>query len=299
MGHIAISIDKQIQLLQSRGIDFEGFTEPKIKEILLDIGYYRLGFYWFDLRKSSIDHSFVEGTKFKTIVDLYYLDNDIRYILTKYLNRIEVNFRTSVVYFFSMKFKEDPIWFSNSSVMDQSFIDEFPNHYNADFIKKHFVIKNHHNKYADCVYAPAWKTLENFPFGSLFKIYESVQDKAIKERISKKLGIKPIDKFERIFRGLVQIRNRCAHGAILYNYALPKSLPTIPKIEYIDDKRHTLRVVIQVIEYVLHHISNNRKQDFINEINQCLYDFQENCPDAYYIYSTKSGLNILVENLLE
>src|SRR5690554_759578 len=299
MGNVAISIDKQIELLQSRGIDFDGFSEQKVKEILLDIGYYRLGFYWFDLRKSQSDHSFIEGTKFKTVVDLYYLDNDIRYILTKYLNRIEVNFRTSVVYFLSMKFKDDPVWFSNPAVMNQSFIDEFPNHYNDDFKNKHMVIKNHHFKYPSCDYAPAWKTLENFPFGSLFKIYESVQDTGIKERISEKLGIKPIDKFERIFRGLVHVRNRCAHGAILYNYNLPKSLPTIPKIDYIDDKRYNLRVIIQVIEYVLHHISGNRKQDFINEINKCLSRFQENCPDAFNIYSTKSGLNILAENLVE
>ena len=298
MGNIAISIDKQIKTLKSRGIDFEDFSDQKTKEILLDIGYYRLGFYWYDLRKTDVSHDFVEGTKFKTIIDLYYLDSDIRYILTKYLNRIEVNFRTSVVYFLSMKFKDDPIWFSNTSVMSQSFVDAFPNFYNDDFINKHFVIKNHHVKYKNCVYAPAWKTLENFPFGSLFKIYESVQETEIKERISDRLGIKPIDKFERIFRGLVHIRNRCAHGAILYNYYLPKSLPTIPKIDYIDDKRHNLRVIIQVIEYVLHHISCNRKQDFINEINKCLSDFQEKSPEAYHIYSTMSGLNILQENLV-
>ena len=298
MGNIAISIDKLIEKLKSRGIDFKDYSEQKIKEILLDIGYYRLGFYWYDLRKKDGSHEFIEGTKFKTIVDLYYLDNDIRYILTKYLNRIEVNFRTSVVYFVSIKFKEDPTWFSNTSVMSQAFVDDFPKHYSEDFKQKHFVIKNHHLNHPDCIYAPAWKTLENFPFGSLFKIYESVQETEIKERISEKLGIKPIDKFERIFRGLVHLRNRCAHGAILYNYYLPKSLPTIPKIEYIDDKRHNLRVLIQVIEYILHHISCNRKQDFINEINKCLSDFQENSLDAYNIYSTKSGLNILQENLV-
>jgi abortive infection bacteriophage resistance protein len=293
LGNIAISIDAQIEKLTSRGIDFDGFEVSKIKEILLDIGYYRLGFYWYDLRRNRNSHDFKEGTKFKTIIDLYYLDNDIRYILTKYLNRVEINFRTSVVYYMSMKFKTDPIWFVNMQVMSQSFVDDFPKHYNADFIAKHFVIKNHHLKYPHDNYAPAWKTLENFTFGALLKIYEHNQINDIKERISEKLGIKPIDKFEKTFRGLVQVRNRCAHGAILYNYSLPRSLPTIPGIQYKDDNRSNLRVVVQVVEYILNLISTNRSNDFINEINTCLTHFEENGNEAYQIYSLKSGLTSL------
>ncbi|MBI1836211.1 MAG: Abi family protein [Flavobacteriia bacterium] len=295
MGNVAISIDKQIETLKSRGIDFEDFSEQKTKEILLDIGYYRLGFYWYNLRKTDGSHDFIEGTKFKTIIALYYLDSDIRYILTKYLNRIEINFRTSLVYFLSIKYKDDPIWFMNESVMLKSFVDEFPKHYNEDFKKKHFVIKNHHKKYPDCTYAPAWKTFENFPFGSIFKTYECALDSIIKERISEKLGVKPIDKFERIFRGLVHVRNRCAHGAILYNYYLPTSLPTIPAIEYDDDKRNNLKVIIQVIEYILEFISENRKNDFIEEINNCLFKCQEDSNQAYRIYSEKSGLKIPIK----
>jgi len=293
MGNIAITIDEQIEKLKSRGMNFDGFSAEKIKEVLLDIGYYRLGFYWHDLKRDSRKNEFIEGTKFSTIIDLYYLDNDIRYILTKYLNRIEINFRTGLVYYVSIKYKTDAIWFVNNAVMKQSFIDSFPKHYNPDFINKHFVIKNHHKKHPQSKYAPAWKILENFPFGSIFKIYECIIDKTIKERISEKLGIKPIKKFEQIFKGLVQIRNRCAHGAVLYNFYLPTSLPTIPKINYIDDKRNTLKVFVQVIAYVLEHISENRKNEFMLEINECLEKVKTNNIDAFSIYSSKSGLNNL------
>lgn len=296
MGNIAISFSDQIKVLKARGIDFEGYSDEKVKEILLDIGYYRLGFYWFDLKKDSKSHYFKEGTKFKTIIDLYYLDNDIRYILTKYLTRIEINFRTSLVYYVSIKYKTDPIWFVNNKIMLQSFIDDFDKHYNDDFKQKHFVIKNHHKKYASSKYAPAWKTLENFPFGSIFKIYESITDVQIKERISEKLGMKPIIKFEKIFRGIVHIRNRCAHGAILYNFYLPKSLPTIPAITYDDDKRNNLKVIIQVVAHILEFISINRKIDFIDEINTCLSRYQTNNNEAYIIYSEKSGLKIPIKS---
>lgn len=45
MGRIATSVKDQIQKLKDRGMEFD-CEESKDKEILLDIGYYRLGFYW-------------------------------------------------------------------------------------------------------------------------------------------------------------------------------------------------------------------------------------------------------------
>ena len=43
MAERATTVDQQIELLRSRGMDIE--DEVKAKEILLDVGYYRLGFY--------------------------------------------------------------------------------------------------------------------------------------------------------------------------------------------------------------------------------------------------------------
>ena len=46
----ATTIEEQIILLKDRGMTIE--DEEKAKEILLDIGYYRLGFYWFPFEKT-------------------------------------------------------------------------------------------------------------------------------------------------------------------------------------------------------------------------------------------------------
>lgn len=206
------------------------------------------------------------------------------------MNRIEINFRTLLVYYVSIKFKEDSCWFVNEKVMKKEYIEKFNDHYNEDFKKKHYVIKNHHTKYPECNYAPAWKTLENFPFGSIFKIFENLLDEQIKERISEKLGIKPIVKFEKTFKGLIQIRNRCAHGAILYNFYLPKSIPTIPFINYNDDKRNNLGVIIKTISYILTKISINRKNDFDNEISDLLDRFEKLNKEAFNIFKINSGI---------
>jgi len=57
MGSKATTVEQQIQKLSDRGMVFENANEiEKAKEILLDIGYYRLGFYWnpFEIDKDII-----------------------------------------------------------------------------------------------------------------------------------------------------------------------------------------------------------------------------------------------------
>lgn len=46
----ALKLDDQILKLKSRGMIFQ--DEEKAKEILLDVGYYRLGFYSFPFEKT-------------------------------------------------------------------------------------------------------------------------------------------------------------------------------------------------------------------------------------------------------
>lgn len=60
----ALNIDQQIAKLKSHGMEFD--NEEKAKEILLDIGYYRLGFYSFPFettfpRINNRDHKLKKG----------------------------------------------------------------------------------------------------------------------------------------------------------------------------------------------------------------------------------------------
>ncbi len=50
MGNVATTVEDQINLLERRGMKFG--DKEKAKEILADIGYYRLGFYWFPFEQS-------------------------------------------------------------------------------------------------------------------------------------------------------------------------------------------------------------------------------------------------------
>ena len=101
MAKRATIVEEQIELLISRGLTI---TETeKAKEILLDIGYYRLGFYLFPFEKTypnlrNRTHEYIDGATFDDAVRLYYFDFDLRLLLMRYLNRIEIAFRTALVY---------------------------------------------------------------------------------------------------------------------------------------------------------------------------------------------------------
>ena len=88
----AKTVDEQIDILRSRGIIIN--DPEKAKEILNDIGYYRLGFYFFPFEKThpqttNRTHEVVPGTQFEDAVALYYFDFDLRNILNRYLTRVE------------------------------------------------------------------------------------------------------------------------------------------------------------------------------------------------------------------
>lgn len=117
MGDKAITVEEQIITLKTRGLVIE--NEDKAKEILKDIGYYRLGFYWYYFQEDKIRHIFKEGTLFSTAVDLYYFDMELRHLLTKVLSRIEVNLRTQITYIVSNHYSENPIWFVDTNIMER------------------------------------------------------------------------------------------------------------------------------------------------------------------------------------
>mgnify|MGYP000583106347 CR=1 FL=1 len=272
MGNIATNINEQIALLQNRGLIIDDVD--KAKEILLDIGYYRLGFYWHHFYNSKKE-KFIDNITFKDISDLYNFDSELRFLLIQYLTRIEINFRTKVVYYVSNKHKNSPTWFVNPKVISHEFISNFDNHYNEDF-KKINVIKNHHKKYINDKYAPAWKTVEYFTFGTVFKIYDSLNDADIKERISKCYQMYDVDKFINFMKNIIFLRNICAHGGVLYDLNLGRGFSKTHQISYSSRNTHSLDAACKVISFLLESISENRKNDFENQLNIILKRYFEN-----------------------
>ncbi|AWG24755.1 Abi family protein [Flavobacterium kingsejongi] len=289
MGIKATTVEEQIQKLIGRGMVFENGQEiEKAKEILLDIGYYRLGFYWnpFEIDKK---HNFANGTKFSDVVCLYYLDVDLKNILNKALNRIEINLRTQIIYHVSNNYSDNPTWFASKKVMVSKFVDEFPlKSYTEKFKGSNKPIKRHHSNYPNDIYAPAWKTLEFLTFGSIYTIYYSLRDPVLKGEIANYYGIKKIKVFENFYNTIVFIRNICAHSGILYDSNTPKEIETTPLIKFNNNNRHSLDSSIKVILYFLERISPSRKKIIEDEIIT-LFDAYDHNPKIQKIIIEKIG----------
>lgn len=274
MGGIATNVDNQILKLQERGMVLD--LEPqKVKEVLLDIGYYRLGFYWNPFEINA-NHQFHDGTLFSNAVTLYYLDVDLRNLLLKYLNRIEINFRTKLVYYVSNKYKSSPTWFINPRVIHHSYINTISKYYNDDFKRTNKTIKLHHSNNINDLYAPAWKTLEFFTFGAVLKTFKSLNDIEIKEKIANLYGVLNLSKFINLFDTIVYVRNTCAHGGVLFDFMTPKGIALLPSISFNDNNRHSLDSAIKIISFVLKSISNERKNELENDLNALFLKHSEN-----------------------
>lgn len=266
----ALKIDEQIDLLKKRGIVFDNIE--KSKEILLDVGYYRLGFYSFPFEKTfpakeNRTHNFKDATTFKSIYDLYLFDTRLRRILLNALDRIEINLRSTIIYIVSNYYVNSPTWFVDKNIMRASFVNGF---YMSVYSKllENPIIKRHHEKYINDRYAPAWKTLEFFTFGNLTALYQAIKDMEVKKMVAAKYRCS-IKVFVNYLETIRVIRNKCAHGSCLYNIELAKGIKSVPA-GIANSDRHNIRGAVSVISYMLGIISISRKCDLSDEIDQLL-----------------------------
>ena len=274
MAKTATTVEQQLTLLESRGMVFDCDLE-KVKETLLDIGYYRLGFYWnpFEIDKK---HNFKKGTLFSDVIKLYYIDVDLKNILNKAINRIEINLRTQIIYSVSNAYVENPTWFANKKIMFPNFVDEFPKFYNDKFKDKNKPIKNHHANYPNDIYAPAWKTLEFLTFGSIYSIFYSLKEDNLKLKIAKYYGLNSVKTFQNFFQTIIFIRNICAHSGLLYDCNTPKEITKTPFFSFNNNNKHSLDSSIKVILYFLDKISKSRKNIIETEISNLFNSFENN-----------------------
>lgn len=289
----ATTYEEQIDTLKKRGAVIA--DEEKAKEYLLDIGYYRLGFYLhpFEITypelKGCRQHDLRPGTKIEDAVALYYFDLDMRNILNRYLSRIEVAIRTTIIYELSNKYSTDPTWFVNSTVLSSRFVTEFPlKAYNS--IRAKDPIKRHHKKYLG-QYAPAWKTMEYMTFGNLEVLYESLLLDLDKRLISMRFGEPATGTFLTYMMAVREVRNACAHGNVIWDLTLPKGIkagaacPTFPA-----HTQQTFHGALRVIDYLLRQVSVNRANDMWNEIYTAARLLYSKAPALETLIETRTGI---------
>jgi len=289
----ATTFQQQIELLKNRGVIIS--DAEKAKEYLSDIGYYRLGFYLFTFESTYPEtgnrriHNVIPNTRIEDAVAYYYYNMDLRNILNKYLSRIEVAIRTTIIYELSNKYKDNPYWYVDPVIVDNRFIRTFTSRFYGK-IKDKEPIRRHHRKY-NGGYAPAWKTIEYMTLGNLEHLYDKLISNKDKALISTKFGEPAIGVFKNYLSVVREVRNSCAHGNVIVEMSLTENVragaacPTIPV-----GTQNTFRGALQVIDFLLRRVSVNRAEEMWMKIYKDTKKLYEKAPVLRPLIEQRTGI---------
>lgn len=284
------TVQHQIDYLKKLGLIVP--NEDKAAEVLSDIGLYRLGFYMFPFEKdypvkAGRDHTFKPGISLDTVLRLYYFDFELRHILLKYISRIEIHLRTTIINYMSSKHNNKDTWFVDEKIVSPSYCRSFGETY--DRVRLSPYIKWHHQNHA-CKYAPAWKTLEFMTLSEIVDLFSAIS--SVKERleICYQFRIRSLNTFGSYFHSVRRIRNRCAHGGVLYDYTASKRLVASGPVQLSNVyDRYNLKGAIDVILFLLGVVSQNRVKQLELELRNLL-DKTEDDHSLYNAICIASGL---------
>ena len=276
----ATNTEEQIKKLQERGMII---SDPEhAKHILLSVGYYRMGFYWYPfeiskLRRRGI-HKFRKDTTWGKAEALYDFDSRFRNLLSYYLQIIETDIRAYLTYTVSNYYKEDPFGFVNSSYVKKEFIDRFKGSPDSrgmydNLRQNNDVIRKHHRKHPEDDFAPAWKTLEFLMFGDIQYLYNSILDKSLRESIYHRYDVNDNDDFVSYIDILRDTRNVCAHSRVLYDKKLQGSQS---KLGLNTGEEMSIVGILKLVYYMLRQIDPEKEVEMRNAlrnlVNQVEYD---------------------------
>lgn len=292
MADKATLVNEQIALLKSRGMEIE--DEEKAKECLLDIGYFRLGFYWFPFeitypRNIKRNHNFKDGTKFDYAVKLYYFDFDLRNLFLRYISRIEINFRTTLIYHVSNTYKDNPYWYVDPDIINKTTIDSNEYQKALNDLQKEALIKLDRKAHKNRAFAPAWKALEFMSFGTIIKIYDGLKNPKLQSDISRVYGMSSPTQFSNYMNTIRKLRNYCAHGKVLFDINLDVAISSGP-LGYLGNNKSTLFGMYLVFKYLLGKISSNRVKEMELDLIKAFKRIPYN--EVNDIISSNSGMSI-------
>ncbi len=208
------TIEEQLSILEKRGLKIE--DKEIARDFLLLNNYYRISGYSLTLREHDI---FYENVKFQNIIDIYNFDYELRHILLKYIEKIEVSFKSVYAHFFSEMYGK--LEYRKSI----NFTDPTKH---LKLIKKVDELANKNIEFESCLkhYAidlkeeyPMWVFIELFTISDISKMYR-ISKNELKEKVAFKFNYKMSNGYEFLekhMHSITIIRNLCAHNSRLYN----------------------------------------------------------------------------------
>lgn len=208
------TIQEQLNVLRSRGLIID--DDEKCKSFLLHNNYYRVSGYSLTLRKNDV---FSKGASFQNIVNLYNFDHEFRHVLLKYIEVIEVKFKSIYSYEFTQvhgstgylnsSLFSDPVKHKEILLKSESQIMKRLPH---EAYLKHFIREMKQD-------VPLWAYIDLLTISDISFLF-LITEQRIKKSVAKNMGF-TMSKNDSILGNFMHsmtiIRNLCAHGSRLYN----------------------------------------------------------------------------------
>lgn len=221
---LALTYAAQLDLLKERGLQIE--EEPKALHLLEVISYYRLSGYWYPLLADKANHIFKPDSSFEDAFNIYKFDRELRLLVLRELEKIEVAVRAKMIYILSHSkgpfWYKDPANFRNPRTHTNT-LSKIESEYSRSDDQ---FIKAFQHKYTDPL-PPSWMLMEVSSFGVLSSLYSNLLPGRDKKTIARFFGIN--DKtLSSWLHSITYLRNVCAHHARLWNRML-RIQPIIPR----------------------------------------------------------------------
>jgi abortive infection bacteriophage resistance protein len=275
-----LSIDEQIDLLKRRGLIIKdsNFT----RHFLQFVSYYRLSQYTYSFEFKNSDgtriHKFKESTSFNNVVDLYVFDSKLRSYMMDAIERIEIAFRTILIYIMSIR--HGAHWYMNSELfttkLDHS---EFMKHIkngcgdsaligSSKEKKRESFIKHYFKKYHSPSLPPCWMISEIISLGRWSFIFSCIKDREDQKQISNKFNLhyRILDSW---IQSIAYLRNLCAHHNRIWNRIFVISPRIKTSLEKYMQNNRTLAAQATILNYLIKVITPDTKwsERLINFLN--------------------------------
>mgnify|MGYP006093187695 CR=1 FL=1 len=103
---------------------------------------------------------------------------------------------------------------------------------------------------------------------AILTIYQAIKDETAKQLIAKEYGYKKHAIFYNNMNTIKYIRNTCAHSGVIFDLKTPKGIKPPPNTIFNKNNRHSLDSSIKTILCILSVISENRKKEMENKIDE-------------------------------
>lgn len=266
------TFDDQISKLLERGLIIQDIDSAK--KFLHNVSYYRLRAYTYPYQDNTdLDHPFISNITFEQIVDIYNYDSKLRFILLDALEKLEIAFRTQIIYHYAQKFGSH--WHLNEKIFHSGRFNNLQNKVTEEVGRsKEDFINHYKTKYTDPEEPASWMSLEVVSFGLLYNVFVSLSNSPEKDRITRHFGLLDFKVFQNWMHCFFNLRNTCAHHSRLWNRRLIQiKIPTHTVHQFLDNRKiypNKLYAAISCLEYLLRIINveysiKDKINDFLSQ----------------------------------